>query len=39
MSKLTSVEQLRSFRDNCQKELGAQSTKILICAGMHLMKS
>ena len=33
MSKLTSVEQLRSFRENCEKELNAQSTKILICAG------
>ena len=33
MSKLTSVEQLRSFRDDCVKELDGQSTKILICAG------
>ena len=33
MSKLQNVQQLRSFRDNCEKELSAQSTKILICAG------
>ena len=33
MSKLQSISELRSFREQCVKELNAQERKILVCAG------
>ena len=33
MAKINNVEQLRAFREECKKELNAQSKKILVCAG------
>ncbi len=33
MSKINSIAELQIFRENCKKELDAQSKKILVCAG------